>query len=143
MAALTGLLGVVAACALIGLSRATHHRIVNPAPKLHGPGETPRAHPAALSPAERAHLLAVLNSNRYANVSVAQVYARETGRGPLLVLTAQTSRDAWYRSASRSANSPRSGDKKGTTLGHEEALVRLPSHQGSCVGMTGFEPATP
>ncbi len=75
--ALTGLIGVVAACTLVGLSRATHHRIVHPEPRVHGPREAPRPHPAALSPAERAEVLAVLDSDQYANVSVAQIYARE------------------------------------------------------------------
>ena len=79
--ALNGLVGVVAACALVGLPRATHHRIVNPTPRVHGPKEAPRPHPAALSPAERAEVLAVLDSDQYANVSVAQVYARELDEG--------------------------------------------------------------
>lgn len=81
VAALTGLLGVVAACALVGLSRATRHRIVHPKPRAYGPREQPRPHPAALSPTERAEVLAVLDSDQYANVSVAQVYARELDEG--------------------------------------------------------------
>lgn len=81
VAALTGLVGVVAASALAGLSRATHHRIVNPKPRVHGPREAPRPHPAALSSAERAEVLAVLDSDQYANVSVAQVHARELDEG--------------------------------------------------------------
>ncbi len=40
--ALTTLVGVVAACALVGLSRATHHRVVHPKPRVHGPAEAPR-----------------------------------------------------------------------------------------------------
>lgn len=74
-------LGVVAACMLVGLSRATHHRITNPKPRVHGPREAPRAHPAALSPDERAGVLALLDSEQYQNVSVAQAYARELDEG--------------------------------------------------------------
>lgn len=78
---LTVLLGVVAACALVGLSRATHHRAVNPKPPMQGPREAPRTHPAALDQGERAAVLAMLDSDEYGNVSVAQVYARELDQG--------------------------------------------------------------
>ena len=81
VAAMTGLVGVVLACALVGLSRATRYRIVSPKPRVHGPREAPAAHPAALSHTERAQVLALLDSDRYANVSVAQVYARELDEG--------------------------------------------------------------
>lgn len=79
--ALTMLVGVVAACALVGLSRATHHRAMNPKPAMQGPREAPRAHPAALDAHERAAVLAMLDSDEYGNVSVAQVYARELDAG--------------------------------------------------------------
>lgn len=78
---LTVTLGIVAACAVVGLSRATHHRAVNPKPLVLGPKEAPRAHPAALGTEERTTVLAVLNNKTYANVSVAQVYARELDEG--------------------------------------------------------------
>lgn len=79
--ALTVLVGVVAACALVGLSRATHHRATNPKPPMQGPREAPRAHPAALEAHERAAVLSLLDSDTYADVSVAQVYARELDVG--------------------------------------------------------------
>lgn len=78
---LTVLLGVVAACALVGLSRATHHRAVNTKPPMQGPREALRTHPAALDQGERAAVLAMLDSDEYGNVSVAQVYARELDQG--------------------------------------------------------------
>lgn len=78
---LTVLVGVVAACALTGLPRATHHRVRNPKPRMYGPREAPRPHPAALDDDERAAILALLDSDRYADVSVAQVYARELDEG--------------------------------------------------------------
>lgn len=81
VAELTVMIGVVAACALVGLSRATHHRVVNPKPPVHGPREAPRSHPAALDADERAAVLTLLDSERYADVSVAQVYARELDEG--------------------------------------------------------------
>jgi hypothetical protein len=65
------------ACQLLGKSRATLHRHRNPKPP---PAEkapsAPRApHPAALSRAEQQELLAVLDSDRFADKAPAQVYA--------------------------------------------------------------------
>lgn len=77
---LTPHVGLVAACALVGRSRATHHRQANPTPRVHGPW--PKAqHPAELTAAERAQVLAVLNSEQYADLAPAQVYARELDEG--------------------------------------------------------------
>jgi putative transposase len=64
------------ACELLGKSRATLHRQRNPKPaqekKEHA---RPAPHPAALTPAERDAVLAVLNSDRFADKSPAQVWA--------------------------------------------------------------------
>ena len=49
---LTALLGVVRSCALVGRSRATHHRQANPKPRQYGPHPKAR-HPAELTAAER------------------------------------------------------------------------------------------
>lgn len=77
---MTGHLGVVRACKLVGRSRATHHRQASPKPRMHGPW--PKAqHPAELSPAERAEILTVLNRQDYANLSPTQVYVRELDEG--------------------------------------------------------------
>lgn len=72
--------GVVVACALVGRSRATHHRQAHPRPKVHGPWPKPQQ-PAQLSPAERATVLEVLNRPDYADLAPAQVYARELDSG--------------------------------------------------------------
>ena len=77
---LTALLGVVWACALVGRSRATHHRQANPKPRQYGPHPKAR-HPAELSAAERTAVLGVLTSDTYADLSVAQVWARELDAG--------------------------------------------------------------
>ena len=77
---LTSLLGVVRACALVGRSRATHHRHANPKPRALGPHPKAR-HPAELSAAERSAMLEVLTSEGYADLSVAQVWARELDAG--------------------------------------------------------------
>ena len=74
------LIGVVWACALVGRSRATHHRQANPKLKMHGPHPKPR-HPAELTAAERAKVLSVLISDDYADCSVAQVWACELDAG--------------------------------------------------------------
>ena len=70
------LTSVKRACELLGKSRATLHRQRNPVP---APGKAPpgpRApHPAALTAAEQAALLALLDSERFADKSPAQVYA--------------------------------------------------------------------
>ena len=72
--------GVGKACELVGRSRATHHRQTHPKPKMFGPHPKPR-HPAELSPEEREQILAVLNSDDYANSSVAQAWACELDEG--------------------------------------------------------------
>ena len=64
------------ACELLGKSRATLHRQRNPAPAAEKAPAGPRApHPAALTAAEQAALLAVLDSERFADKSPAQVWA--------------------------------------------------------------------
>jgi putative transposase len=77
---LTGLVGVVQACRLVGRSRATHHRHAHPKPRVHGPRRRP-VHPAELSTVEREEILALLNSDAYANSSVTQAWARELDEG--------------------------------------------------------------
>lgn len=77
---LTTLVGVVTACALAGRSRATHHRQAHPTPRMLGPHPKAR-HPAELTAAERETVLNVLSSDEYADVSVAQVWARELDEG--------------------------------------------------------------
>jgi len=77
---LAGLLGVVRACGLVGRSRATHHRQGHPKPRMHGPWPKPR-HPAELDAAERGRVLVMLNSQEYADLAVAQVWARELDAG--------------------------------------------------------------
>ena len=64
------------ACGLLGKSRATLHRQRNPKPAGEKrPPAAPAAHPAALSDAERAAVLAVLDSGRFADKSPAQAWA--------------------------------------------------------------------
>jgi putative transposase len=64
------------ACGLSGKSRATLHRQRNPKPTAEKEPPAPRApHPAALSRGEQQALLAVLDSDRFADKSPAQVYA--------------------------------------------------------------------
>ena len=61
---------------MLGKSRATLHRQRNPAPAAEKAPGGPRApHPAALTAAEQAALLAVLDSERFADKSPAQVWA--------------------------------------------------------------------
>jgi transposase InsO family protein len=70
------LFSVKKACELAGKSRATLHRQRNPGPPQEKEPAAPRApHPAALTPEEQAALLAVLDSDRFADKAPAQVYA--------------------------------------------------------------------
>ena len=70
------LTSVKRACELLGKSRATLHRQRNPVPAAGKAPPGPRApHPAALTAAEQAALLALLDSERFADKSPAQVYA--------------------------------------------------------------------
>ena len=64
------------ACELLGKSRATLHRQRNPRPAQERSQPTARApHPASLTRDEQQALLAVLNSDRFADKSPAQVWA--------------------------------------------------------------------
>lgn len=65
--------GTTKACSLSGRSKATHYRARSG--PMHGP-RAPRGAPAnALSDQERAEIIAVLRSARYADLAVAQVWA--------------------------------------------------------------------
>ncbi len=72
--AFTGLLAmevsVAQECRLTGTSRATYYRRRNP----HALRAKP---PSTLSQAERSHVLAVINSEGYADLSICQIWARE------------------------------------------------------------------
>ena len=69
------------ACALIRRSRATHYR--HQQPPILGPRK-PRTIPdngQALTAAERAHVLTVINSDKYSDLAICQIYARELDDG--------------------------------------------------------------
>ena len=69
------LVGIVAACALVGQSRATAHRRAQPVVLGPAPRRTREAPASKLSPAEVAQVLAAVNSPRFAEASVAQTWA--------------------------------------------------------------------
>ena len=71
VAYLIPLVGIVAACAALGVSRASFYRAKAP-PNLRQPRPRP---PRAYDDAERAEILAVLDSDRFADKAPAQVYA--------------------------------------------------------------------
>jgi len=75
VADLEPLLPVKAACELVGQPRSTLYRRRNPRPGGEERQASRPAHPAALSLAERAQLLAVLDGQRFADKSPAQVWA--------------------------------------------------------------------
>ena len=70
VAELAEVTSTAAACVLLGKARATHYRAQRPpAPRPRGPRPAP---PNALTEPERAAVLEVLNSPRFAETSVAQ-----------------------------------------------------------------------
>jgi putative transposase len=78
------LLGTKPGCELVGKSRATLYRRRNPAPPVAGPSRVPAPHPASLSAAERAQVLAVLRSPRFVDKAPAQVCATLLDEGRYL-----------------------------------------------------------
>ena len=66
--------GTSRACQILGKSRASLYRQRNPVPRREGPRER-FCHPAELPGDERAHVLAVLDSTRFADKSPGQVWA--------------------------------------------------------------------
>jgi putative transposase len=73
-------LSVVAACAALGLARATYYRGLNP---MHGPVEK-EASPRALPEDERRAVLAVLHEPRFEDLAPAEVYATLLDEGRYL-----------------------------------------------------------
>ena len=72
------------ACALIGRSRATHYR--HRQPPVHGPAPA-RVVPdngQALTPVEREAVLALINTEANADLSIGQIWARELDTGTYL-----------------------------------------------------------
>ncbi len=68
-------IGTSGACRVLGKSRSTLHRQRNPEPAADPAGRKEFHHPAELSQAEKGHVLAVLDSPRFADKAVAQAYA--------------------------------------------------------------------
>ncbi len=72
------------ACTLIGRARATHYR--HRLPPVQGPGQA-RAAPdngQALTDVERAQVLALINTQQYADLAICQIWARELDEGNYL-----------------------------------------------------------
>ena len=83
LAFLIPLVGVVAACAALAVSRSSYYRARKPKP-----APKPRPRPArALSDEERAHVLAVLDGEPYMDMAPAQVYAKLLEDGEYLCST--------------------------------------------------------
>lgn len=72
---LVPLVGVKAACAAVGRSRATHYRKHRRTPAPARAARTPKPQPRALSAGEQAEVLAVLHSARFVDLAPAEVHA--------------------------------------------------------------------
>ena len=85
--------------ALVGRARATHYRATHyrhARGRLHGPRQA-RAVPdngQALTEAERAAVLSLINTEAYADLSIGQIWARELGTGNYLCSASSTYRIA-------------------------------------------------
>ena len=83
LAFLIPLVGIVAACVALGVNRASYYRAQKPKPR-----PQPRPRPArALGDDERAHVLAVLDSEPFMDKAPAQVYAKLLDDGEYLCST--------------------------------------------------------
>ncbi|MFF4186192.1 IS3 family transposase [Streptomyces sp. NPDC001691] len=76
---LQGRLGITAACRLTGRSRATHYRRLRPPPPRKP--RKPQVQPSALTAEERLAVLELMNSEEYAELPPAQIWARELDAG--------------------------------------------------------------
>ncbi|GAC1654414.1 MAG: IS3 family transposase [Mycobacterium sp.] len=81
---LAPVVGTKAACAAVGLARATHYRHHRTAPRPPRPRQPRRPQPRALGPAERATVLAELHSERFVDQAPATVYATLLDEGRYL-----------------------------------------------------------
>lgn len=72
---------ITTACALTGMSRATHYRHANPQGRRHGPWLPRTPPPAALTDTERQAVLKLLDSPAYRDLAIPQVWARELDEG--------------------------------------------------------------
>jgi len=79
----SGLVGLSAACAAVGLCRATYYRWLHPHPVKDGPVPRPQS-PRALSAPERDKVLETLHSPRFVDQSPAEVYATLLDEGTYL-----------------------------------------------------------
>lgn len=93
------------ACVLIGRSRATHYRRARS--PVHGPrpARTAPANGQALSCAERAGVLTLINSPAYGDLSIGQIWARELDEGRYLCSAASMYRIARAAGQSRERRS--------------------------------------
>ena len=118
---MTDLVGVgfsrVRACRLVGQSRATYYRHLNPPPPITPIPQAQRHQPNALSTAEREAVLEILNRDEYANLSVCQVFYRHWDTGHYVA-----SKSSWYRVA-RAAGQV--GDRRRQATGSPKKIPEL------------------
>ncbi|MGL5249170.1 MAG: transposase, partial [Brooklawnia sp.] len=84
---LVPLVGVKAACAAVGRSRATHYRKHRLTPAPARPVRVPKPQPRALSAEEQAEVLRVLHSERFVDLAPAEVHAILLDEGVYLCST--------------------------------------------------------
>jgi putative transposase len=84
LARLEKLVGMVRACAALGVNRATHYRRHRKSPVPARPVRERGRHPRALTPAEETRVLDVLHSPEFADMAPAEIYAVLLDRGVYL-----------------------------------------------------------
>jgi putative transposase len=80
VADLVPLVGIVVACAMLAMARATYYRAITPRP----PQRTRPSPPRALTPEERQQVLDVLHEPRFVDLAPAEVYATLLDEGHYL-----------------------------------------------------------
>ena len=100
------IVGIAPACKLTGLSRATRYR--REQPPMFGPPKPRPSPPNALTDAERAEVLAVLRSEQYCDLAVAQVWAMILDDGRYLCSRSRCTEFCarWVRPVTGAVNAP-------------------------------------
>jgi len=81
IAELAPIVGMRAACAALGRSRATYYRRHRQSPRPPRSARTPTPQPRALSPAERTEVSGILHEERFVDQAPATIYARLLDEG--------------------------------------------------------------
>lgn len=107
----------VQACRLVGQSRASYYRHLAPRPAATPIPQAERHQPNALTTDERDAVLAILNSDEYADLAVCQAFYRHWDTGNYVA-----SKSSWYRIARAEGQV---GDRRAQATGSPKKIPEL------------------